>query len=102
MFRLFLILRRVLVLVAAVVPGVVMVMHLDSEGKPVGGGMIVKVPVDMGMGMLMGVDPLFMLMLMVMGVDMFVGMQVLVYMCVFHDRGSLEVFLPVKIRKIFR
>jgi hypothetical protein len=85
---------RVLVLVGAVLHGVAMVMHFDFSGRLVGVGMLVKVPVGMGVGMLVGVNTRFMLMLMVMRMGMFVGMQVLMFRRIFHDRVPLEVNFP--------
>ena len=93
-------LRRVLVFMGTVLLGVAMGMHLDINGMLVGVGMFVKVPVGMGVGMFVGVNTRFMLMLMVMRMGMFVGMQVLVFMRIFHDQVSLDEDFPFKIRKI--
>jgi hypothetical protein len=82
-----------------VLPGVVMVMHLDVNGMLVGVRMLVKVPVNMGVVMLVRVNIRFMLMLMVMRMGMFMGMQVFVFKRAFHDRGPLDLSSLLKIRK---
>ncbi len=68
-----------LVLMGTVLRGVAMLMHFDFSGLLVGVAMLVKVPVGMGVAMLVGVNSLFMLMLMVVRMGMFMGMQVLVF-----------------------
>jgi hypothetical protein len=80
--------RRVPVLMGTVIFGVLMVLHLDFSGMLT--GVLMKVPVGMDMSMLVGVNNLFMLMLMVMRMGMFVGMQVLVFRRIFHDCPSLD------------
>ena len=99
MFLFPFLLRRVLVLMGTVLLGVAMGMHLDINGMLVGVGMFVKVPVGMGVGMFVGVNTRFMLMLMVMRMGVIVGMQVFVFMRIFHDQVSLDIYFPIKIRK---
>jgi hypothetical protein len=85
MFMFLLIMRRVLMLVGAVLPGVAVIMDVGISGMFVGMGMLVNVLVDVGMSVLVGVNHLFMLMLMV------VGMQVLVFMRAFHYHPSFQI-----------
>jgi hypothetical protein len=86
-----LIMRRVLMLVGAVLPGVAVIMNVDINSMLMGVGMLVHVLVDVGMSVLVGVNHLFMLMLMVVGMGMFVGMQVLVFMRAFHYHPSFQI-----------
>jgi hypothetical protein len=86
MFMFLCIMRRVLMLVGAVLPGVAVIMDVGINGMLMGVRMLVQVLVGVGVSVLMGMNALFMLMLMVMLMGVFVGMQVLVFMGAFHHR----------------
>lgn len=79
---------RVHMLMGTMFPGVFVIMHMDIRGMLVGVRMLVDVLMRVGVRVLMGVHHISMLVLMVVIVGVFVGMQVLVFVLAFHGEPS--------------
>jgi hypothetical protein len=77
--------RRMFVLMEAVLAGVVMIMHVRILGVAVLVGMFVDVFVNMGMGVFVGVDRAPMRVLMAVSMGMLVGMQMTVFVFADHN-----------------
>ncbi len=91
MFVLLVLMRRVFMLMAAMLPAVLMVMHMGIADMGVLMRMFVEMLVLMGVFMLMAMNHLLVNMLMTVGVRVPVGVQMLVSVLTFHGLN-----LPVK------
>ena len=88
MFLVFM--RRVFVLMAAVLPGVLMVMYMGITGMGMLMGMLMNMLMFMRVLMLMRMFFLTVDMLMAVHVRMFVGMQMFVFVLAFHKASSCK------------
>jgi hypothetical protein len=77
--------RRMLMLMEAVLAGVVMIMHVRILGVDVLVGMFMDVFVNMGVGVFVGVDRALMRVLMTVSMGMLVGMQMPVFVFADHN-----------------
>jgi hypothetical protein len=80
--------RRMLVVVGTMLPGMLVLMHVDISSMAMLMWMFMKVLVRVGVRVFMGVHDIHMLVLMAVLMGVFVSMQVPVFVGAFHRRSS--------------
>ena len=81
--------RRVLMLMGTMFPGMLMIVHMDIGGMLMRVGMFVKVLMGVVVRVLVGVNHISMLVFMIVYMGVFVGMQMFVLVGAFHHHPSL-------------
>jgi hypothetical protein len=84
------VMRRMFMVMAAMLSGMLMVMHMGIFGMSVLVRMLVQMHMSVRVRMLMRMDYLFMMMLMAVHMGMLMRVQMLVFVFSFHDRLPLK------------
>jgi hypothetical protein len=93
--------RRMVVVVGTMLPGMLVLMYVDISSMTMFMWMFMEVLVGVGMGVFMGVHDIPMAVFMAVLMSVFVGMQMLVFVCPFHRRPSFRAVRAVqKLREV--